>query len=128
MNEGKLTKICIVGVVLSMAALYFVIIQIYSVHVKIGEINKEWVGKNVNITGSISDLRISKGHMFFNLKDETGKIKVVVWNNTLELLYLNGVNISEIKDGKSVNVIGNVQIFRGELEIIPIREQVKIIS
>ncbi len=92
----------------------------------IGEINKNYIGKTVNLTGKIVELKNSNGHLFFNLQDETGKIKVILWTDTLELLEINGVNITKIISGAKLNIIGSVQLYKGELEVIPIREQVKL--
>ncbi|NIO21491.1 MAG: exodeoxyribonuclease VII large subunit [Candidatus Aenigmarchaeota archaeon] len=127
MNEAKLTKISFIGVVIGLLVLYFLVNQLHSFHVNIGEIDSSYVGRTVNITGRITSLKINKGNAFFDLKDDTGEIKIVLWKDTLELLELSGVNINEIKDENELNVIGNVQFYKGELEVIPIREHVKVL-
>lgn len=127
MNEGKLTKISFAGVVLGLIVLYFLVTQIHSLHVNIGEIDSSYVGRTVNITGRIIGLTRSKGSLFFDLEDKTGNIKVVLWKDTLELLELSGVNINEIRDENELNIVGNVQLYKGELEVIPIREHVKVL-
>jgi DNA/RNA endonuclease YhcR with UshA esterase domain len=65
--------------------------------------------------------------LFFDLKDETGSVKVVLWNNSLEFLEMKNISMSRVKDGDLVNMIGNVQIYRGEIEVMPIRENVNIL-
>jgi len=127
MNEAKLAKISFVGVVFGLMILYFLVTQVHSFHVNIGEIDSSHVGRTVNITGKIMGLTRSKGNMFFDLEDETGEIKVVLWKDTLELLELSGVNINEIGDENELNIVGNVQLYKGELEVIPIREHVKVL-
>ncbi|NIO22442.1 MAG: exodeoxyribonuclease VII large subunit [Candidatus Aenigmarchaeota archaeon] len=127
MNEVKLTKISFFGVVIGLIAIYFLATQIHSFHVNIGEIDSGYVGRTVNITGRVTDLTTNKGNMFFDLEDKTGKIKVVLWKDTLELLELSGVNINEIGNGEELNIVGNVQLYKGELEVIPIREHVKVL-
>jgi len=126
-NEARLTKISFVGTVFGLIVLYILVTQIHSFHVNISEIDKSYVGRTVNITGKITDLKISKGNVFFDLEDNTGGIKVVLWKDTLELLELSGVNVSEIKNENELNIIGNIQLYKGELEVIPIRENVNIL-
>lgn len=126
MNERNLMKISVIGVSISLVLLYIVTSQVFSSSVKIGEIDKSSIGKIVNITGEITGMFQSKGHVFFDLKDDTGKVKVVLWEDTLEFLDINNVNISEIRNGKSINIIGDVQSYKGELEVIPIRGNVNI--
>ncbi len=126
MNERSLMKISVIGVSISLVILYIITSQSFSFHVKIGDIDKSFIGKTVNVTGEITGMFKSKGHVFFDLKDDTGNIKVVLWNDTLELLDINNVNISEIRDGKRINIIGNIQLYKGELEVLPIRGNVNI--
>ena len=126
MNERNLVKISVIGVSISLVLLYLITSQIFSSSVKIGEIDRSFVGKTVNITGEVTRIFQSKGHVFFDLKDDTGKVKVVLWEDTLELLEINNVNTSEIRNGKSINIIGDVQLYKGELEVIPIRGNVNI--
>jgi DNA/RNA endonuclease YhcR with UshA esterase domain len=127
MNEAKLAKISFTGVVFGLLILYLLVNHVYSLHVNIGEIDSSYVGRSVNITGSVTGLIMSKGNMFFDLEDNTGKIKVVLWKDTIELLELSGVDANDISNKNVVNIVGNVQLYKGELEVIPIRENVKIL-
>ena len=68
MNEKKLTKISAVGVCISIIALYIVTNQIFSVNVNIGEIDKSFIGKSVNITGTVVGITKNKGN-FTHLTD-----------------------------------------------------------
>ena len=127
MNEGVLVKISVIGVSVSLVLLYVITSQNLSFHVNVGDVDKSFIGKTVNVTGEITGMFRSKGHVFFDLKDDTGKIKVVIWEDVLEFLEINNVNISEIRNGNGINIIGNVQLYKGELEIIPIRGNVNIV-
>jgi DNA/RNA endonuclease YhcR with UshA esterase domain len=127
MNEVKLTKISFTGVILGLIVLYFLVTQIHSLHVNIGDIDSSYVGRTVNITGVVTSLTRSSGNVFFDLKDDTGRIKVVLWKDTLELLELSGVNTNKIRDENEINIVGNVQLYKGEFEVIPIREHVNIL-
>jgi DNA/RNA endonuclease YhcR with UshA esterase domain len=126
MNEKTITRISIIGVLISLSFLYLVTTQIFSSHVNIGEIDKSFAGKTVNITGRVNEVSEGKGSMFVVMEDGTGQIKVVLWEDTLEYLEMNGI-LNDIKEGAEMNVIGNIQIYKGELEIIPVRGNVEII-
>lgn len=127
MNEKALVKVYVIGVFISLILLYLITLQNFYFYVKIGEIDKSFVGKTVNITGMITGIFEHNGNMFFDLKDDTGKIKVVLWKDTIELLNINNVNVSEISNGNTVNIIGNIQLYKGELEIIPIHGNVNLV-
>lgn len=128
MKEKHLMIICVAGLFLCIAALYFFTTSMsHSVHVNIGDIGKDWTGKDVNITGKITNLRRSGGNIFFDMYDETGRIKVVLWNSTLELLKTSSMDANEMKNGKSVNILGSVEIYKGEAEVIPTLDHVKFV-
>ncbi len=127
MNENTLSKISVVGVCISIIALYIITNQIFSSHVYIGDIDKSFIGKTVNITGEIVDVSEISGNYFIRLKDNTGEIKIILWSDTIELLKTNNFNINELKGGNKINVIGEIQIYKGELEVIPMRGNVNLI-
>lgn len=123
MDEGFLTKISALGFVICILILYVMSTMDFHARVKLGEIDRSFIGKTVNVTGEINSVYVNEGNVFFTLSDETGEIKVVLWEDMIELI---GINVSEINDGKTANVIGNVELYKGELEILPIRGLVKI--
>ena len=57
------------------------------------------------VIGEISNYKISKGSVFFTLKDEVSTISVVMWN------YLNRKTKIELEDGKKVKVYGNLNVY-----------------
>ncbi|MCK4496879.1 MAG: exodeoxyribonuclease VII large subunit [Candidatus Aenigmarchaeota archaeon] len=129
MNEERMLRISLIGSILGLIALYFIVLNISSVHVKIGEVTGNLIGSVVEVEGEVKDFYEHKnGHFFFNLKDDTGEIRVAIWENVVEELRLSGVNISEIRNGARMEITGTVELYRGELELIPLRSQVKIID
>lgn len=127
MNESDLVKLSVAGTLICLLVLYITTSQIISNRMKIGEIGRSYVGKSVNITGEVTGLFTSDGNIFFDLKDDTGKVKVVLWEDTLEVMEMKNVNVSEITNGKFMNILGNVQIYRGEIEVIPVHGNVNLI-
>ena len=89
MNEKTLGRISVIGTCIGIVALYIITNQIFSSYVNIGDIDKSFIGKTVNITGEISDLSKTNGNYFMRIRDETGEIKIVLWSDTIELLKSN---------------------------------------
>ncbi len=128
MDEKRLTKISLVGSLIGLVALYFVVSAIEANQVSIGEIDQTKVGTQVKASGEIKGFRESKGHFFFTLDDGTGSIKVVIWQDTVEELELSKFDTSRIRNGAKIEIIGEVQLYKSELEIMPIRSQIALID
>lgn len=128
MNEKSISRICIIGIVISFFALYLFTLNVHSLHVKIGDIDDDWAGRTVNVSGMVKDFHMYKGHIFFNLEDSSGDIKVVLWKDTIELLEIKGVDVNRIRNGAGISIVGYVEIYEGDTEIIPIRDQVSVMD
>jgi DNA/RNA endonuclease YhcR with UshA esterase domain len=128
MNEKRLVKICLIGTLASFFILYILIQQNSVPHVNIGDIDRNFIGKTVNITGYVYDLNLKDENLFFKLNDSTGTIKVVIWKDILKIMENKNTNASKIINGVELEIIGEVQLYKGELEITPLRGQVFIKS
>ncbi len=128
MNEKKLARLSVAGIFVCFILLYLVTYNLSSLHVNIGEIDKSFAGKVVNITGFVKSIRENDGNIFMNLQDATGEIKIVLWEDTIRLLETKNIDANAIKIGESINVVGDVQIYMGELEVIPMRGNVRLIE
>jgi len=127
-NEEKMLRISLTGSILGLIALYFIVLNISSVHVNIGEVTGSLVGGVVTLRGEVKDFyEHQNGHFFFNLKDDSGEVKVVLWESIVEELRLGGMNTDEIRNGARLEITGTVELYRSKLEVIPLRSQVKII-
>ncbi len=118
LSERGLLKISVVGTLVGLVALYFVVGTLVPDQKSIGEISTGSIGTFVEVNGTISELRQSEGNMFFKLQDDTGGIKIVLWKNVLGKLILKGFNLEKIKDGSKIEIIGTVEGYKGEMEII----------
>jgi len=128
MDDRKIIRLCLAGFAISMIALYFAALQVGSRSVKVGEITGNLAGNVVNVTGEVSNLYLHKnGHVFFNLKEGADKVRVVIWESDVEQLSYSGVDIAGVKNGDSVQIVGTVEMYEGEPEIIPVRAQVTIL-
>ena len=128
MDDKQTIRLCLIGSVICIIAIYFLALQVGSQSVKVGEITGDFAGRAVNVTGDVSNLYLHKnGHIFFNLKEGQSRIRVVIWESIVEQLAYSGVNISKIKNGNRVQIVGTVEMYQGEPEIIPLRAQVMFV-
>jgi exonuclease VII large subunit len=128
-NEDKMLRISLIGSILGLLALYFIVLNISSVHVKVGEVTGSFMGNVVKVDGEVKDFYEHRnGHFFFNLEDDTGEIRVVIWEDMIEELRLGGIDVSGIRDGARLEITGTVELYRGELELIPLRSQVRFLE
>ena len=126
-SESGLLKISAVGVAVGLFLLYFISANQQIQSLEIGKIDSDFVGKSVNITGTVDDFRKTDSGLFFNLVEGEKKIKVVLWNNIVEQLELKGFDTKDIKDGVKINLVGLVGQYKGSLEVIPAKAEVRII-
>jgi DNA/RNA endonuclease YhcR with UshA esterase domain len=116
MEEDLLLKISIICSIAGLISLFLISNFIESKPVNISGITPDDIGSVVKICGNITNKYISKNkHIFLNIEDNTGNIKVVIFNQTT--LNLN-IDPYELKKHDNVCVIGKVDIYENELEII----------
>ena len=78
MKEKNLTIFCIIGMVFCLISLYVVLNYANYIHVNIGDLDRTFVGSAVNVSGAVNGVKTSGGHMFFDLEDRTGSVKIVL--------------------------------------------------
>ncbi len=128
MDDKKVVRLCLIGSVLSIVGLYFAAMNLEYRSVKVGEVTANLAGNVVNVTGYASDVYFHKnGHIFFNLAEGKDKVRVVIWESDVEQLEYSGVNITGIKNGDNLQILGTVQMYQGKPEIIPMRAQVSFV-
>lgn len=128
MNESQIMKLSLIGSIIGIIALYFVAITIEPVHVNIDETMSKYTSSIILVNGIVSDIYLHEdGHIFFTLSNNTGEIKVVLWKDTVKQLKLKHVKIDELKNGDHLEITGTVEYYKGELEFMPLRAQVKFV-
>ncbi len=93
----------VIGLTLMYAASLYIGVE----ETDIGEIDREWNGRNVKISGEVTSFSRSSGHAFFDVNDSTGEILVADFDSGLSL-----------EKGDAVNVTGHVSVYEGKLEVI----------
>lgn len=121
MEEKKLCNLALFCSLIGLLILFFISTQIEVAQINIREIGPDDIGKNVKICGFVESKRTSNGHIFLELKDNTGKINFVIFNQTASNLKKNGIDLYNLKNNGKLCGSGTVDEYpkgSGNLEII----------
>ena len=114
MKEKFLLYISLACSVAGLILLYYISQVIELPQTNVREITVDDIGKNVKICGEVISESVSKTkHVFLTLNDTSGEMDVVVFNSSAEKL-----NAYDIKKGDAACVIGSINDYQGNLEII----------
>ena len=109
-NFMDILKISIVIAILGIIVLFFITQYNKETIVKVEDLK---IGQMERITGMVTSFYISKDeHVFLKVADNTGEVSVVAFKNS---------NIDEaydLENGDQISVLGRVDEYKGELEII----------
>ncbi len=61
--------------------------------------------REVRVQGEVSNARPSSGHLYFELKDASSRIRVTVWRQTVQRLGI------DVRDGQQIIVTGRVDVW-----------------
>ncbi len=92
--------------VIGLTLMYLSTLYLEAEKVEIGEIERAWAGKQIEVEGDITSFTESDGHVFITLEDSTGSIQVVDFDSELE------------SDRGELLIEGRVDIYQGSLQII----------
>lgn len=106
MNEKDLFKISLLCSLVGILILLIISERIEAPSIKISEINKELIEKQVKISGNITSITQKPGILIFNVKDETGQIKVITFGEEVKL-----------ERNLAVEIEGIIKEYQGALEI-----------
>ncbi len=81
----------------------------------IGSIRPEEAGARVVVEGTILRASEFSQGMRYTLDDGTGRILLLIWSDVLETVAARG----SLLEGARVRVLGEVEVFNGQLEVIP---------
>jgi DNA/RNA endonuclease YhcR with UshA esterase domain len=119
MKEITLIRVCLLGSVAGIIALYLISFTMVAEEVGSGEITQDHIGMRVKLSGFVEGLREhSSGHIFFELRDDTGVVDVVVWEDKAEQLMLSGTELERLQDGAGIEITGRVERYRGSLQVV----------
>ena len=62
--------------------------------------------RNIPLTGEVSGVSMSNGHMYFSLKDENSVLRAVVWRNNI-----SRIDTSLITNGSKIVALGDMSAY-----------------
>ena len=113
-TDKNLGYLCFILVIIGIAGIVIILQFTGPRNMGTGLIYENNVGENVLVSGVIKSYSESQGHVFMDIDDGTGEIKVVIFENTAK----NQAHVYGLGVGGKVIVEGKVQIYKNELEII----------
>ena len=87
--------------------------------VKIKDMNRGMLDKEVSVEGLVTDVSKSRsgGTYFLELMDGTGKIKLIIFESEAFEIQKTGINIKNFNN-RRIRVMGRVTEYHGSLEVI----------
>lgn len=114
-SDKQLTRISFLITIIGIIALYFIVQFTEPVKVEIGDISHDMVGNYISLSGYIEDgPQWDKGNLFFILGNGKENIKVIMFAKETK----KQQELKELKKADRVHVIGRVDEYKNELEII----------
>jgi len=110
-KSKQMTILIFILAVIGLTAIYFAVINIKPIELKIASIEDSMVDRLVKINGTIGNIRKSKTNNFYWTVDDGSNITVPILDNKFKKL--------SVKKGDSVGIIGLVTKYNGELEVMP---------
>ena len=121
MQEKTLRLLALVCSLAGIVSLFFISSGIELTAMSISKITIDDIGNTVKICGEITSRRVSKNHIFLDVRDDTGTIRLVIFNSTA--LGMKGTENDpyELRDGDTICTAGSVDEYpkgSGALEVI----------
>jgi DNA/RNA endonuclease YhcR with UshA esterase domain len=110
-KSKQITLLIFILAVIGLIAIYFAVINIKPIELKIASIEDSMVDRLVKINGTIGNIRKSKTNNFYWTVNDGSNITVPILDNKFKKL--------SVKKGDSVGIIGLVTKYNGELEVMP---------
>jgi DNA/RNA endonuclease YhcR with UshA esterase domain len=110
-RSKQLTLLILLLAIVGLVAITFAVQNIKPIEMEIGAIEESAEGKLVKISGSIENIRKSKSGNLYWLVGDGNNITVPLLDGKFKKL--------TAKRGDTVEIIGLVSIYNGEMEIMP---------
>jgi DNA/RNA endonuclease YhcR with UshA esterase domain len=115
MVEKGLTLLSLACSLVGLFTLYAGALLIRPPAMEIASVNEEFVGKKISVSGEIiSSYEHSDGHLFLKIKDNSGGVITVPIFSKLRSQLEEQIELLDI-----LQVVGKIQKYKNEIEIIP---------
>jgi len=119
MEDQKIFKLALFTTIFVLVGVIFAANYITPQEVKIKDMNRGMLDKEVSVEGLVTDVSKSRsgGTYFLELMDGTGKIKLIIFESEAFEIQKTGINIKNFNN-RRIRVMGRVTEYHGSLEVI----------
>lgn len=107
MDEKTLLKIALSSSIIGLFIIFIFAEKLEPELIGISSISDSLVEQDVKIQGTVSSVKVTGSVLMIGVKDETGSIKVVMFDQ----------GDLELRENNEVEILGNVKEYKGTLEI-----------
>ena len=111
----SLAQICAVLFIMGMAGLFFMVLTMQPELIEIKDIDENDAGKTITINATVAKKEIRKGNLFLDIVQDESYIKAVMFESSIQGNFDRVFNISV---GDNISVVGRIDKYMGEMEII----------
>lgn len=112
-TDEQIRKASLVIAIAGIAGMFAISLLSMPEKLKATKITEEKIGKLVETEGTVSSFSSRDGHVFVELADETGSIKIVMFERTAR----SQPDVYGIKEGQRAAAMGKVALYRSDIEI-----------
>jgi DNA/RNA endonuclease YhcR with UshA esterase domain len=119
MEDQKIFKLALFTTIFGLVGVIFAANYITPQEVKIKDMNRGMLDKEVSVEGLVTDVSKSRSGVtyFLELMDGTGKIKLIIFESEAFEIQKTGINIKNFNN-RRIRVMGRVTEYHGSLEVI----------
>ena len=107
MHENNLLKVALMCSIVGIFVIFIFADRLEPSLISISDVSDSFIDQSVKIRGKIDSIKDGSSILILNVKDDTGSIKVVMFDG-------EGF---ELKKGEMVEVLGEVKEYRGGFEV-----------
>ncbi len=90
------------------------------VRITAANIDSGMVGRVVSVNGNVTGVSLNpKGHVFLKLNQDGVAVTVALFSDFVRGLNKTGIGMKDFAKGKNVGVTGTLDIYDGQLRIVP---------
>ena len=107
----SLLKMTTILLIFGLIFLFFIVVFIQPIPMKISDIGEKDIGKTVTINASVKNKVLRSGNLFLELEDNKSYMKAIMFEHNIRTL-------PEISINATVNIVARVDRYMGETELI----------
>jgi len=113
-TDKRIMHISLVLVIIGIIGLFIILQFIGPMEISTGMVTSNEIGENVAVGGVVESYFEKDGHVFMDIDDGSGVIKVIMFENTAKSYPI----VYSITENDRVFVDGKVELYRNELELV----------